>query len=167
MKFPFSLSLNKSALTKILGLFVLLAISAGIGYLIYTLFFKQKVVTPITEVPQNTGQLPVAGTGTPGTGVTPVTPGLPGAVTIPVTKIPGAPTVSLPSTIAQGGITKVQTLSYESNMAATLYKDKNNLVSYDKNSGKFYLTSASGQRIALSDKTFPKFPGQIPPQKRF
>ncbi|MBU0880100.1 MAG: hypothetical protein ABIJ83_03235 [Patescibacteria group bacterium] len=119
-----------------------------LGYLLYSVFFKQPEAQPINIEPTATGTsagLPTAGTGA-GTIITPSETS---------TGLPIEPSTSnkIDST-AQGGITQTNQLSQTPSIAATLSSDGNNLQYYNQDDGKFYSITKDGQTTLLTDKVF-------------
>ena len=153
MQLPFNLSLEKP-LTKILLATLLVVVSIGVGFLIYSLFFKAS--EPEVVIPPTTpgAGLPSADVGVPGVIIPTVPSILPEGVVSPTVFIPGPEAGAIASPIAQGGITQINTVSFDPNVSSQLASDGRNLVSYDSSNGKFYTTTATGQRFALSDKQF-------------
>jgi len=120
--------------------------------LLYFFFFKPiflpsppTVVTPAaTTTP---GQLPGAGTG----GVTPTTGGAAGGLT-PSGQVIITPT-TVPSPIAQGGLTEITPITTQATYFSTLSSD-GQLTYYNNADGKFYRVDANGKITAYSDKVF-------------
>lgn len=153
MKLPFNISFQNFSLSKLLLLVGFIAVSIGMGFLVYYLFFR----SPEPEIIEPTitpGQLPVAQPGVPPTVVEPGQPTLPTAEGEPTLIVPGAEVPVTASPVAQGGITTVNSISSETNFAAKLAVDGSNIISYNASDGLFYRTTPSGQRITLSDKQF-------------
>ncbi len=138
---------------KILIVVIFVAVTVGIGYLMYYVFFRPtppSVVTPITNEVVTPGGLARAPEGPP----TPVE----------VTSTPSqilAPSLTPPpqlpkeiSSVAKGGVTWVGTLVDKSVANATLASNGKDIAYYDKNAGKFYRVDENGNISQLSDKTF-------------
>lgn len=118
-----------------------------LGYLLYAAFFKPAAPaeTPPIETGAVTpgGGLPTAGTG-PGQVVTPTEKeGLPAETGLPQA-----------SPKAQGGLTKTATVSDLPSAGATLAGNGSDLQYYNRQDGKFYRVTKSGEVTALSDKVF-------------
>ncbi len=139
-----------SRFKKVFFIFGFLIFVFGIGYLLWMFFFQTTaVVTPVaTSTPGTISGLPSAGLGSTtgeiiGGGV------LPGGITIPTE----APPTTGVSAIADGGITKIQTMTKTPTLGSTL-SDNGQIQYYDKNDGKFYRLDDNGNVIPLSDKVF-------------
>ncbi|PIR13802.1 hypothetical protein COV49_00945 [Candidatus Falkowbacteria bacterium CG11_big_fil_rev_8_21_14_0_20_39_10] len=117
-----------------------------LGYLLYAIFFKPAPpeTVPTETGPATSGQLPTAGTGS-------------GQVVTPEEKsdLP-ADSAGLPqaSAKAQGGLTQTATVSDLPSAGATLDANGSGLQYYNRQDGKFYRVTKSGQVTALSDKIF-------------
>ncbi|MFH1233203.1 MAG: hypothetical protein V1649_00945 [Patescibacteria group bacterium] len=119
-----------------------------LGYLLYSIFFKQHETKPISLAPTATGTpagLPVAKPSA-GTIITPSkTPvGLPAEQ---ITTIQASPT-------AQGGLTQTNQLNQTPSIGATLNSNGSDLQYYNQTDGKFYNITEDGQINLLSDKIF-------------
>ncbi|MFH0780087.1 MAG: hypothetical protein V1928_04515 [Parcubacteria group bacterium] len=138
---------------KILMIVAFIGIVIVVGYLLYSLFFKQAApVTPITRVTP-TGQLPSAITGKqPGvtTGEQAATGKLPSEK---ILKIP-APAGEKIDAVAQGRVTKTYDLSYDKTTSMALSGDGKNMNTYNPDTGQFYQIDANGDKIALTDKIY-------------
>ncbi|MBI5072116.1 hypothetical protein HZB93_04505 [Candidatus Falkowbacteria bacterium] len=138
---------------KILIVVAFVAVTLGIGFLMYYVFFRPTtppVVTPITNEVVTPGGLGRALEGPP----TPV------EVTSTPTQIL-APSLTPPpqlpkeiSSVAKGGVTWVGTLVNKPINNATLASNGKDIAYYDKNVGKFYRVDENGNVSQLSDKTF-------------
>lgn len=125
-------------LKKILLIILFAAVSIGLGFGIYWMFFR---VAPETEIPEGTEEkLP------PVTGLTPAEEALerPEEEELP----PGT------SSIARGGLTLVSSLTEARAVGVDISPDGNNLNFYDDSEGKFYRLSPDGRKTELSNKTF-------------
>lgn len=121
-----------------------LAVTVGIGYLLYRFFFAPApvpiVVPPATTTPI-TGGLPSAGTGRPTSGGVPTTPGgLPAAQQLPQ--------------VAAGGPTATPRVTEASVLAPTL-SSTGGLNYYSQADGKFYRQLPDGTMRTLSETGFP------------
>jgi hypothetical protein len=118
------------------------------GYLIYSVFFKSSVVTPIEEEQTATstqaGGFPQAKTGT-------------GAINEgDQQKLPqGQATQKQPANpIATGGVTETTIISESKSSGVILGTDGDSLQYYNKEDGKFYHTDKDGDTQELSDQVF-------------
>lgn len=132
---------------KRIGLIVLfIAITLGVGFLLYSFFFKSTpapVPTP-TPTENNTGELPQAGEGTA------VTPGsgsgeLPGQETLP---LPGG------SESAGGGQSTPAAPALAEAAASISAADNGKVDFYSKTDNRFYTVGTDGKLASLSDKRF-------------
>lgn len=128
-------------------LFIVLA--AGIGFVIYLMFFRQALFPSQggqqEQISTTTtgGQLPRAGVGT-----TTVTEGAGGRIqTTPIVEEIG-------SEVAIGGLTKTTTVSEASVLSPTLSSNGKNPQFYNKNDGKFYILDDNGNPEQISEKVF-------------
>ena len=129
-------------LKKVALILAFIAVTAGVGYLLYRFFFAAAppaVVTPppVTGQPAG-GGLPTAGQGVPTT---------PGGVTPPV----GLPTASQ---VASGGPTQT-TVVEQAPVLSPLITKSGNLNYYNQVDGKFYRQLTDGTVAAMSGKAFP------------
>lgn len=140
---------------KILAVIGFVAVTLGMGYMLYYVFFRP-APPPAANVPPinapSEGRLPSAGLGVPEPTTVP-----PSAVPL----APGAPILTPPtalppqvSTIAKGGATWTATLTTRSTENVTATPDGKNLQYYDRSEGKFYRINSNGDATLLSDKTF-------------
>lgn len=125
---------------KIIGIILFIAVSIGIGFAIYTLFFKEPVeVVEVVNVNEAGG----------GGGLTPAQPGVP--VTPPTGGAAGLPPGVSP--IADGGITVVTPVAPVPTVGASI-SSNGQLNYYNRNDGKFYRLNNDGTTSSLSNKTF-------------
>lgn len=126
---------------KIVGL---VAVAGLMGLALYFMIFgKSPSLTPQGTIePVATGNLPTAGTGTPGSG----TNGTP---------TPTGPGVLVPSAVANGGLTKTTLLTTAGVLQPTI-TSTGSLAYYDPRDGKFYTIDANGNAVLLSQATFPQ-----------
>jgi len=137
--------LNKK-LFLIIGFLVLIAV---IAYLLYWVFFRSAVTTPIaTTTPEIINGLPVAGPGGDIASTTGETGNLPGEGG--VTPAPGP---NEPNILAVGGLTKTDSLTKAPILDPTL-SATGGVQYYNKNDGKFYTLDKNGTPLLLSDKIF-------------
>lgn len=122
-----------------------IAIVVILGYLLYAAFFK-----PVREetVPAETGVITPGGLPAAETG--------PGQIIAPEEKqdLPTEPGASQASPKAQGGLTQTATVSDLPSAGATLASNGSDLQYYNRQDGKFYRVTKSGQVTALTDKVF-------------
>lgn len=139
---------------KILAVVLFIAITAGLGYLLYFMFFRP-TPTPTGEAPTNvnvpTGALPRAITSPPRPTETPTSAAA--ILTPSITPPPQLPPEI--SSVARGGSTWVGTLVNKPVSAAKLSDNGKDIAYYDKSDGKFYRVDENGNAVALSDKSFP------------
>lgn len=140
----------------IIGL-AFIGLTVLIGYLLYSVFFKQSIAPTVTSQDsgqQNPSGLPAANTGT---GSQIVNQGdaqhLTGGNSSNGTN-PGATTENKIDTIAQGGITKVETLTNTPSYGINMAQGANEVRLYDTSEGKFYRVDANGKKVLMSDKAF-------------
>lgn len=140
---------------KILTVVIFIAATAGLGYLLYFVFFRPTPpptgVTPIENVNAPGGALPRAITAppTPTEAIVPPSAALTPSITPPPVLPPQV------SAIARGDVTWVGTLVNASTSAAHLSSNGTDVAYYDATDGKFYRVDESGNATSLSDKTFP------------
>jgi len=132
----------------VLGFLALVVIPA---YLLWQVFFKPVSLSPLaTTTPTSGGNLPSAGPGG-GTGEDTGGPGnLPGGGQ---DLIPGGESLTEPSNIALGGLTKTTALSPSSALGSTLGSN-GQVQYYNPEDGRFYRLDANGNLSLLSDKVF-------------
>ncbi len=139
---------------KILIAVLFVAVTIGLGYLLYFMFFRPTPPpTEVTEPGVNApgGTLPQALTTPPRPTETVISPTVLLAPSItPPPQLP--PEVS---SVASGGSTWVGTLVNKSTAAAQLSSNGKDISYYDKIDGKFYKVDENGNAVALSDKMFP------------
>jgi hypothetical protein len=143
---------------KILIIAVFVLIVAGLGMLLYFVFFR---ITPKAPVQPPTTITP--------TGKLPITREAWEKMTVeqrrraglPLYEWPGVkpttakkPTMPEIAEIASGGKTWVHPLSTDTTKGAVLSADGKNSIYYNKADGKFYQIDAYGNRHLLSDQTF-------------
>ncbi len=127
---------------KILLFILFLGVTAGIGYLLYTLFFA----APTAEVPPAANANVPGGAGLPSAGTgAPAVNGAPGA--------PGLPPTTAVSPVAAGGLTAVTPIAPVPTEGATLTAS-GQLNYYNRNDEKFYRMNPDGTVTTLSNKTF-------------
>jgi WD40 repeat protein len=138
-----------------------IAFVAGVilaGYGLYYLFLRPLPTTP--PVTTNTNG-PVGGLQpTNGNANIPIVNGgvgglTPGQITNTNTVVPGGPTATPAAPVASGGPTQIKAMTAGSAVGATLDISRRDMMYYNRNDGRFYRTSPSGQTTALSDKVFP------------
>jgi WD40 repeat protein len=140
---------------KILAVIGFCAVTLGLAYLIYFLFFRpEPSITPETP----TGEAPGGELPTAGTGVKKPTEITPSPETIlpvsgPILR-PPSPLPPQVSEVAQGGSTWTATLTQKPVKDFILSADGQNLQYYDKSDGKFYRITTDGKATLLSDKAF-------------
>ncbi len=138
---------------RILALIGLIIVTCGVGYLIYSVFFKtsappEEQVVAEGEAP---GRLGRSGPGehVPGQGPTP----LPEQFTAPIV----LPTASTPS---QGSplekVVAVTTVVTGPSAGVTLAGDGSSVQYYNSTEGLFYKTGLDGKAVPLSDQLFPQ-----------
>ncbi|HLD18205.1 MAG TPA: hypothetical protein VJB99_04000 [Patescibacteria group bacterium] len=130
-------------LKKFLLIAFFLFSTIGIGTMLYFLFFAPppSLKTTEGEIEQEyDGSFPLSETGNPRQGASE----------------PSA-TQQLPeaSEIAEGGLTKTQTLTASSVQASSSSADGNGMNYYDPADGRFYAVKADGTVTSLSDRSFP------------
>jgi Tol biopolymer transport system component len=139
---------------KILVAALFVAVTVGLGYLLYFMFFRPtptEVEIPAGNVNVGAGALPRAITSPPRPIETLVSPA---AVLAPsITPPPQLPAEV--SSVAHGGSTWIGTLVNKSVSAARLSSNGSDIAYYDKTDNKFYRVDENGNATALSDKTFP------------
>ncbi|HTK04799.1 MAG TPA: hypothetical protein VL500_04390 [Candidatus Eisenbacteria bacterium] len=125
---------------RILLIIAFIAITLGIGYALFRLFFAGPgpAVTPTENENVSVGGLPPSAPGQP------VTPGGPGGPT-------GLPQVVSP--VADGGLTVVTPVAPVPTTGASI-SSSGQLNFYNKNDGKFYRVNPDGTTTSLSNKTF-------------
>lgn len=140
---------------KILMILGLIAITIGLGFAIYYVFFyvpptpvtveEKPPITPIT--------LPIAEPSEikPKEEVTPITPTIPTKI---VTEVPLPPEVK-PDKVAKGGVTIVTDLDYNPTPTISLNSSGNAINTYNSLTGEFYKIDADGNKVLLTDKKFP------------
>lgn len=123
---------------------MLLAATAGIGFALYFFFFRNTGIIPQKNQPAigQTPEFPVAGEGNQRV----VTPSKTTSNTLPS----GQGTIQQ---IAQGGVTKITTVSENKTKGLTLTGD-GTVAYYDANKGIFYKVDASGKPVQMSDEKF-------------
>jgi len=128
-----------------------LALVVILAYLLWQVFFKPVSLSPLaTTTPTSGGNLPSAGPGG-GTGEDTGGPGnLPGGGQ---DLIPGGESLTEPSNIALGGLTKTTALSPSSALGSTLGSN-GQVQYYNPEDGRFYRLDANGNLSLLSDKVF-------------
>lgn len=133
---------------KIIFAVFFISFSIGMGYLLFTLFFRARAPQAPATTPeeQATGQLPRAGTGTPQGTPTPDEPGtLPEAGGTPDAGISEAP----PEVTS-----RVRLLQDSVTQAVTPSPDGNGARFYNPEDGRFYKVNADGSITLISDKQF-------------
>lgn len=138
---------------KILIVLGFVVVVVGIGFLIYFLFFKPAVSPPETEEPGviTVGQLP---SGTPPTDLTPEEKqAIFQKTSEKITKIPAEAEADQIDQVAQGGLTKTTTLTYDT---TPTYKiaSAGNLHTYNSDTGNFYKLSHDGTKQLLTNKVY-------------
>jgi hypothetical protein len=134
-----------------------IAVTILIGYFLYSLFFSSSIDTK-THDKDLTSQAPVGlPSSGPGTGNQVINQGDEQKLTgqnNTNTGIVNNPNTPQADTVAQGGITKVQTLTDTPSYGVNIAKGSNDVRMYDAADGKFYKVDANGKKVALSDKVF-------------
>lgn len=139
-----------SRFKKFFFVIIFLAITIGIGYLLWALFFRPapepepQVITPGGEP----GVFPEAGPGGPV--ITP--PGGPGGLP-GQGSIPGAPLNQPPASIATGGVTVTTPLTDSPALSPTP-NPGGGVQYYNPEDGYFYRLSSDGQLTKMSDRVF-------------
>lgn len=131
---------------KILFAVGFVIVSAGMGYVVYTILFRppgQQIVEQPTPTP--TGQLPEAG---PGGAPTVVTPG--GIGELP----PSGGVTPTPTEIEQLATTRTHTLREGVTQSVTASPDGSGARFYNPEDGRFYRVSSDGTIRSLGDKQF-------------
>ena len=143
---------------KKVGLIIgFIIVTIALGFTLYYLFFRSEPVTPIVEPEEiEIGQL---GTGLPAQQPSTIpTAGVAEETVLPpgadISTIPAPETFESADTVASGGITKVTDLSFTKTTSISLATNGSNIRSYDPDSGKFYETTPSGQRVSLTDRIY-------------
>jgi hypothetical protein len=153
---------------KILLIIGFIAITLGLGYLLYYFFFRPLPPLPICgngicEKGEDTTTCPTDCPAAPPARLPTAKPGVPTPVEVtPAPALPAAPPIITPptplppevSTIAKGGTTWVATLTSVPVLGMSLAGDGKNLVFYDGAAGKFYRSTPEGTLTLMSDKTF-------------
>ena len=134
---------------KLFLIFAFLGLVAILAYLIWQVFFRVNVPSPIaTSTPTNIGGLPTAEPGD-NTGGSSDQPGsLPGS-----TNNNGAPDANTPSAVATGGLTKTKSIVNTPSLNPTL-SSNNGIQYYNQADGIFYTVDKNGKITKLSDKVF-------------
>ncbi len=121
-----------------------------LGFIIFYFFFRAKItVAPPTEIPTTTppttlpsigeGQLPIPS----GITTTPVPITTPQEITTPTV-----------SSVANGGITMAPPVYEKPTYGATISPDGQDILTYDRTTGKFIRLTADGKIDYMSDKVF-------------
>jgi hypothetical protein len=138
---------------KIIQLILFFTLVAGIGVLLYFVFFQtgQKIAIQPTDEPIATDII--------GDGLPSAQPSEDREVSLPPTDGTGLPeigdvVVAEPTERAEGGLTLTEQLTDEAVQQAILNPSTNNLNFYNSESGKFYQIGDNGELIELSAKTF-------------
>lgn len=136
-------------LKKSLLIIAFIIFACGLGYVLYSVFFRPKAapIEPTTEQPGTIGELPSSGTaGERPTATTGEGTGLP-----PSTSQPGEqPTEGLPASAQR---TQLLNEGISRDVSAAI--DGNGARFYDPADAKFYKIDSDGTLKALSDQTFP------------
>lgn len=127
---------------KIALIVAFLAITVGIGYFMYRLFFGGAPSVP-TEVPEEVPGAPTTGLPSAG-GAQPTVPGAPAPVGLPAA-----------DEVARGRATQTQSVSGGAAVLEPIITTAGNLNYYNRDDGKFYRQLDDGTLAALSEKTFP------------
>ncbi|MFA5047473.1 MAG: hypothetical protein WC516_00360 [Patescibacteria group bacterium] len=138
---------------KKIGLIILFIVAVLFFAFFLYFFFFRTIFTPATQpTNQNTNQANINGgliSSTNGNTNRTVIGGLINQVNNPSSAIGQSPV----SPIAQGGVTQVQAVINQPAYFPVLDQN-NNLLYYDKKDGKFYRTTADGQKTAVSETVF-------------
>lgn len=125
---------------KALAVIAFIALTIGIGYAIFSLFFREEgELIEVVNVNEPTG----VGGLTPAQPGVPVTPSVNGPVGLP----PGV------SPVADGGVTVVTPVAPVPTIGASV-SSGGQLNYYNRNDGKFYRINNDGTTSSLSNKTF-------------
>jgi hypothetical protein len=145
---------------KLFLVFAFIAVTIGIGWLLFTTFFKNSLSLAPTPETINTpnGGLPSSGEGS-GQIVSSTGSGLiPGNennnVTNPLN--PGnstQPDLNAPSDVALGGLTKIETITNTPGIGSTL-SNNGGVQYYNKDDGYFYKIDENGDTVKMSDRVF-------------
>lgn len=131
-----------------------ISLTVLIGYFIYLFLFKTAAPTIDTDngsASQSPSGLPSSGIGSPNQGVDQGNEQhLTGQGNTEGTTIAGKTT----DEIAQGGITKVETLTTTPSYGINMLQGGNDVRLYDASDGKFYRIDANGKKVSMSDKIF-------------
>lgn len=130
---------------KIALVLLFVGVTAGVGYMLFTLFFGP---APEDVVPVDTGETPGPVTGLPEAGE-----GVPGVEGLPVDAPTGLP-VAEPAAIADGGVTQSDPVSTDPVHAPTISPD-GTLSYYNQEDGLFYLVGSDGIPRPISNEAFP------------
>jgi hypothetical protein len=134
-------------LKKIALVVLFLAVTVGVGYLLYRFFFAAAPTEVVTTPTEETGPGGVL------TGPAERPPGEPGeTATEGGVIIPGLPTAS---PVAKGGVTLTTPVSADPVLEPKMAAD-GSLSYYNRADGKFYRTQNDGTLAAMSGKTFPE-----------
>jgi Tol biopolymer transport system component len=144
---------------RLVILLAFFAFSLLLGFLIYSTFFKQQVILDPNQPGQNgnnSAGLPQAGSSSPirgsdnsGSGHLNTQPPTDGRITTE------SPAIG-PDAVANGSITKVQTISQTPSVGLNLMPGSGSIRTYNPTDGKFYRSDGNGQSTPLSDKAFYK-----------
>ena len=134
---------------KIIFIIVFIGITIFLGWLLYTFFINRPAVTPAPTGEAPIGGLPTAGTGTGREPTVSV-----GGQLIPAGEVTTTTPPTTVSPTAQGGRTAVSLLTNQPGSGATISADGSTLVYYQPSDGKFYRVTADGTATALSDQVF-------------
>lgn len=140
---------------KVIYIIIFVLVIILFAVLLWRTFFKPKISPITTGTPTSSilGELPTAGEG--GQQVSSTTPGtIPESATIPGISGSIPSTTIQPSTVAQGGLTKVNILNAGQAISPLLASDGRTIQYYNQSDGKFYRLNANGEMVPLSDKVF-------------
>jgi len=137
---------------KIFIIIIFLALIAVLGYLIWKTFFKTTIINPLASTtPQTINGLPTAGVGGANIVDSNDPENLPSDNQGTNTENPLG--VGEKSEIAQGGVTKITTLTSSPTLDPTL-SSNGSVQYYNKDDGLFYKIDNNGKAVLMSDKVF-------------
>jgi hypothetical protein len=127
---------------RLLAIILFVAITIGIGYLLWSLFLRGPEGAP--EPIDNVNEAPIGGG---------LEPAVNGAIPGSGAAVNGALPIPTVSPVAKGGLTAVTPVAAVSTIGASV-STNGNLSFYDRNDGKFYRITPDGTVAALSGKQF-------------
>jgi hypothetical protein len=132
----------------IIFLILFLLLSAFIGFILFSLFFRSAIVPGTGTGGLSGGGLPLAGEGSGQI----VTPGTEGA--LPTSTQPDLIPAQVASPVAAGGLTKSTVISEAPGSNYTSNGQGNGIQFYNEEDGKFYTIDNKGNMVTLSDRVF-------------